>query len=99
MLTHDERRDYIRMDVNCEITYKLADSNDVKTGTCTTLSGSGISFITDQPFEPGLAMEISINPKNNLTPPMTAYIEIVRNSQRNANEYEIAAVIKSIKGN
>lgn len=99
MLTHDERRDYIRMDVNCEITYKLADSNDVKTGLCTSLSGSGIAFIAEQHFEPGLAMEVSINPKNNLTPPMTAYIEVVRSSQQANNEYVIAGVIKSIKGN
>ena len=99
MLTHDERRDYIRMDVNCEITYKLADSSDLKTGLCSTLSGSGISFIADQAFDPGLAMEVSINPKNNITPPMTAYVEVVRCSQRHGNEYEIAAIIKSIKGN
>ncbi|MGY6276114.1 PilZ domain-containing protein [Methylomonas sp. MgM2] len=99
MLTHDERRDYIRMDVDCEIIYKLADSNDAKTGKCLTLSGAGVSFVADQTFEPGLAMEITIAPKNKITPPMTAYIEVVRSSKRDADEYEIAAVIKGIKGN
>ncbi|MDD2759330.1 MAG: PilZ domain-containing protein [Methylomonas sp.] len=99
MLTHDERRDYIRMDVNCDITYKLADSTDLKTGVCTTLSGAGISFIADQAFEPGLAMEVSIIPKTSITPPMTAYIEVVRCTARDAQDYEIAATIKSIKGN
>ena len=99
MLNHDERRDYIRMDVDCEITYKLADSNDVKTGRCTSLSGAGVSFIAAEAFEPGLAMEVSIIPKHNITPPMTAYIEVVRSSKRDDNEHEIAAVIKGIKGN
>ena len=98
MLSHDERRDYIRMDVNCDITYKLANSNDVKTGTCTTLSGAGVSFIADQAFELGLAMEVSIIPKTSITPPMTAYIEVVRCTPRDDNQYEIAASIKSIKG-
>lgn len=98
MLTHDERRDYIRMDVDCDITYKLADSSLVKTGRCTTLSGAGVSFIADQSFEPGLAMEVSITPKSNITPPMTAYIEVVRSTKRDNTEYEIAATIKSIKG-
>jgi len=97
MLTHDERRDYIRMDVNCEIAYKTADSDQYKTGLCTTLSGAGVSFIADQPFELGLAMDINITPKSNITPPMAAHIEVVRCSKRNDNEYEIAAVIKSIK--
>lgn len=99
MLTHDERRDYIRMDVDCEITYKLADSNEIKTGRCLTLSGAGVSFLADRPFDPGLAMEVSICPKNNITPPMIAYIEVVRSSRRDHDAHEIAAVIKGIKGN
>ena len=44
MLNYDEKRDYIRMDVDCEITYKLADGDVVKTGKCTTLSGAGVSL-------------------------------------------------------
>lgn len=99
MLTHDEKRDYIRMDVDCEITYKLADSDEVKVGRCNTLSGAGVSFISDQPFELGRALEVSIIPKTSITPPMTAYIEVVRSVRRDGNEYEIAATIKSIKGN
>ncbi|WP_150050642.1 MULTISPECIES: PilZ domain-containing protein [Methylomonas] len=98
MLTHDERRDYIRMEVDCDILYKPANASDCKTGRCTTLSGAGVSFIADQHFEPGLAMEISVIPKTSITPPMTAFIEVVRSIKRGDNEYEIAASIKSIKG-
>lgn len=98
MLTHDEKRDYIRMEVDCDITYKLANSNDIKTGRCTTLSGAGVSFMADQTFDAGLAMEVSIIPKTAITPPMTAFIEVVRSVKREDNQYEIAAVIKSIKG-
>jgi hypothetical protein len=99
MLNYDEKRDYIRMDVDCDITYKLANSDEVKVGRCTTLSGAGVSFIAEQSFETGLAMEISIMPKNAITPPMTAFIEVVRNEKQSDGSYEIAAVIKSIKGN
>jgi hypothetical protein len=99
MLTHDEKRDYIRMDVDCDITYKPADSSELRVGKCTTLSGAGVSFLTNEPFELGLAMEVSITPKAAITPPMTAYIEVVRSVKREDNQYEIAASIKSIKGN
>lgn len=99
MLTHDEKRDYIRMDVDCDITYKLAESNVVKTGKCVTLSGAGVSFIADQIFDVGLAMEVSILPKTSITPPMTAFIEVVRSDALNDGSYQIAAIIKSIKGN
>ena len=98
MLTHDEKRDYIRMEVDCDITYKLANSENVSIGRCTTLSGAGVSFLADQPFDTGLAMEVSITPKATITPPMTAFIEVVRSSKRDNGQYEIAASIKSIKG-
>ncbi len=97
MLEYDEKRDYIRMDVDCDISYKLADSGATKTGHCTSLSGAGISFIADSSYEAGLAMEVNIIPKNASTPPMTAFIEVVRSTQQDDNSYEIAASIKSLK--
>ena len=99
MLTHHEKRDYMRMDVDCDITYKPADGDQFKTGQCTTLSGAGVSFIADQAFDVGLAMEVSIMPKTSITPPMTAFIEVVRSIKQNDGRFEIAASIKSIKGN
>jgi len=43
-------------------------------------------------------MEINVVPKNTRTPPMTAFIEIVRSTKRENDHYEIAATIKGIKG-
>jgi len=97
MLEYDEKRDYIRMDVDCEISYKLADSKNIKTGQCTSLSGAGISFIAEDAYETGLAMEVNITPKNATTPPMTAFIEIVRSTIQDNGSFEIAASIKSLK--
>lgn len=99
MLEYDEKRNYIRMNVDCELTYRLADSTDIKTGNCTSISGSGVSFIADSPFDPGKAMEVNITPKNSITPPMIAFIEVVRSTEQEDGHFEIAATIKSIKGN
>ena len=99
MLEYDEKRNYIRMNVDCALTYRLADSSELYAGTCTTISGSGVSFIADQSFEPGKAMEVNITPTNAITPPMTAFVEVVRTTKRDDGRYEIAASIKSIKGN
>lgn len=97
MLEYDEKRDYIRMDVDCDISYKLADSNETKSGHCTSLSGAGISFIADNAYDMGLAMEVNIIPKNASTPPMTAFIEVVRSTPSDDGSFEIAASIKSLK--
>lgn len=97
MLEYDEKRDYIRMDVDCEISYKLADEGDAKIGLCTSLSGAGVSFIAENAYDVGLAMEVNILPKNSVTPPMTAFIEVVRSTLQDDGSFEIAASIKSLK--
>ncbi len=97
MLEYDEKRDYIRMDIDCDITYRLADSDEVLHGRCTSISGAGISFISDNNYETGKAMEVRVLPARSVTPPMIAFIEVVRSNRLAEGNYEIAAAIKSIK--
>lgn len=98
MREFDEKRDYIRMDIDCDITYRLADSDVVYQGRGNSISGAGVSFISEHNIEPGQAVEINILPAKSLTPPMNAFIEVVRNTPLPDGTYEIAATIKSIKG-
>lgn len=97
MLGYDEKRDTIRTDVDCDITYKLADSATEKTGRCTSLSGAGISFIAEHAYDTGLAMIIKIFPQNSTTASMTAFIEVVRCVPQKNDAFEIAAAIRSLK--
>lgn len=97
MLEYDEKRDYIRMDIDCDLTYRLADSEEVHHGRCTSISGAGVSFIATTNYEAGKAMEIRVLPARSVTPPMVAFIEVVRSSRLPDDTFEIAAAIKSIK--
>lgn len=97
MLGYDEKRSYIRMEIDCEVTYKLAGSDELHHGRCSSISGAGVSFIAERVFEPGKAMEINVIPKNTVTPSMTAFVEVIRSTQQDDGSYEIAASIKSIK--
>jgi hypothetical protein len=98
MLGYDEKRNFIRMDIDCDITYKLADSDELHHGRCSSISGAGVSFIADRFFDPGKAMEINVIPKSTVTPSMTAFIEVIRSTQLEDGSYEVAGTIKSIKG-
>ncbi len=98
MLEYDEKRSYIRMEIDCDITYRLADSDEVHHGRCSSISGAGVLFISDRFFDPGKAMEINVIPKNTVTPSMTAFIEVIRSSRQDDGSYEVAGTIKSIKG-
>lgn len=99
MMEYDEKRSYVRTEVNCDIIYRLAGSSEYYRGRCTSISGASVSFTADRSFEPGKAMEINVIPHNAITPPMTAFIEVVRSTKRENDRYEIAATIQSIKGN
>ncbi len=99
MLEYNEKRDFIRMNVECEVKFKLPGQTDTQTGICTSLSGSGMSLQSDQPFAVGLALEVILAPKTAITPPMHAFVEIVRCQATDDGRYDIGAVIKTIKGN
>ncbi|WP_174483180.1 PilZ domain-containing protein [methanotrophic endosymbiont of Bathymodiolus puteoserpentis (Logatchev)] len=97
MLDHSESRAFIRMDVSCEMTYKFPDSDQSFVGTCLNLSGSGVLFTTDQALKAGAALEVTISPENSLTPPMKAYVEVIRCKDVEPGVYEVATEIKGIR--
>ena len=97
-MQYDEKRAFMRVEVNCEMRYRLVDSDEFQSAQCTSLSGSGVSFTSSKPCEEGQAAEISITPQSTLTPTLTAFVEIIRVTQSESGDYEIAATIKSIKG-
>jgi len=98
---YDEKRDFIRIDVDCEIVFKELDSDgsaaEAQIGQVANLSGRGMMFISDTEIEKNIILEVNINPKNVLTPALHANVKVVRViKQRHADGYEIGAVIKDI---
>lgn len=94
---YDEKRDYVRMNVDYDIIYKPVDSKTIQTGRCTSLSAAGMAFITKEAYAGGLAMEVKVIPQNATTPDMTAFVEVVRCRLQKAGLFEVAATIKSLK--
>lgn len=97
MLSSNEKRDFIRMQARCKMRFRVANSEHFTDATCGNISGSGILFQADVPVEAGKAAEVHVDLENRLTPPLTAYIEVIRCEQIGENHYEIAGSIKGIK--
>ena len=95
---YDEKRDFIRIDIDCEIVFKKVDSGEEeRTGHVANLSGRGMMFICDTELEKNSTLEINIKPANILTPALHANVKVVRViKQRHEEGYEIGAVIKEI---
>lgn len=93
----NEKRHHTRITVGGEIAFKMAGSSEQLRGQCKSISGSGVSFISEQAIAPGKAAEIHLY-KNSFGSPITAFIEINRCTPVAERRFEIAAAIKSIKG-
>ncbi|MCW9023684.1 MAG: PilZ domain-containing protein [Gammaproteobacteria bacterium] len=94
---YDEKRDFIRINVDCEMSYKLPDDAETKSGKVTNLSGRGMMFITEEALEFESLVEVRIIPEKNITPPLHANVRIVRVAkQRHGDGYETGAVIQEI---
>lgn len=98
MPTYDEKRDYNRMNTDCDLTYRLADKETLHKGYCTSISGAGVSFIASQAIDVGKALEIKVasSHKSNI-PPLIAFIETLRSHPCPDGRFDIAATIKGIK--
>lgn len=94
---YDEKRDYVRVDVDSELSYAQLDSPQHNTGMLKNLSGRGMMFIADHEIEKESLVDIKVVPSNNLTPPLHARVKIVRvMKQRHGEGFEIGAIIQSM---
>lgn len=98
---YDEKRDFIRIDIDCKIVFKEVDMKGVTgeelSGQVANLSGRGMMFISDIELKKDITLEVNIKPDNILTPALHANVKVVRVvKQRHADGYEIGAVIKEI---
>jgi len=97
MIPSEDKRYFSRMPTNCKLAYKPVGANSPLAGSCINLSGSGILFRSSWPMDPGKAIEVQIRPSYKITPPLTAFVEVVRCSATADSGYEIAGAIKGIR--
>ena len=94
---YDEKRDFIRVDVDCEMVFKAADSSEFENAMVSNLSGRGMMFICDRELTKDSFAEVKISPADILTPPLHADVRLVRVvKQRHGDGYEVGAVIQDI---
>jgi hypothetical protein len=99
MLLHNEKRDFIRMAVDCDLVYQVLGSSEERIGKCLNLSGSGVLFVSDTPFDDGQMIVITLKPHNKLTPAFSATVEVIRCDKRAIDHFEIGSRIVSITDN
>ncbi len=94
---YDEKRDYIRVEVDCPIVFRAEGSEEKELGKVRNLSGRGMMFIAQRELPVESRLEVLVKPENDITPPLHARVRVVRVAKpRRGDGFEIGAVIQEM---
>ena len=90
---YSEKRNFFRMNLECNAQYTINGSGDTKAGIVSDLSGDGISIMADESINPGTEVKVSIKPDNDVTPSLEVVMEVIRCEQQENDNYLLAGNI------
>ena len=96
MIDYAEKRDFLRMPIDCELSFTQSGSESLHVGNVINLSHKGILFTSTEKFDEGAELEITLTPSNSATPPMQASV-VVSRVKHNDEVYEIACEIADFR--
>lgn len=97
MIDYSEKRDFLRMDMDCSIEYQVEGEADSYTGQMKNLSATGIQFTCGHGMAPGSQIAVTVTPLKDITPPMSADVTVARcDPQGDGTEYLVAGQITRI---
>jgi len=92
---YSEKRDYIRMFVNAEISFTLNGKSESFSGKSIDLSGKGVAFETSCELKPGDVLDLVLTAEEAKVAPLELKIEVVRVERRQKDLFFIAAETQS----
>ncbi|HHJ14427.1 MAG TPA: PilZ domain-containing protein [Gammaproteobacteria bacterium] len=95
---YEEKRDFIRVPVQCEVQLEALDSGRRFTAEGRNLSGNGVLFLTDEPLVPGQRLNLHIEATEVLVSVLDATIEVVRiEAVPGEDRFAVGGAIRSIE--
>lgn len=80
MISHDDKRSFLRMMVNADLELRVADSPASHTidAVCRDLSSTGMAAEVAEPVEISTVMEAKLDSNNPSIPPFRATVKVMR---------------------
>lgn len=96
---YDEKRDFMRMAVDCEVRFRRVGNEREFSGQVVNLSGRGLLFQSGEALTAGERLELSVEPPaGGSAPPLQASGEVVRvTAVEPGPRYEIAVVLRDVR--
>ena len=95
MVNYDEKRDFLRMPIDCSLVFNVVNDDRRHNAKVVNLSSKGILFTSRQRLEAGSLLNIVLTASHSDTPPMHATVEVARVTS-NRVLYEVACEIREI---
>jgi len=94
---YDEKRDSIRVEVDCSIRFKPEGTRQEEIGQLANLSGRGMMFIAANEIPVDTELEVRVDAEDQVAAPLHAMVRVVRLAkQRRGEGYEIGAIITGV---
>jgi c-di-GMP-binding flagellar brake protein YcgR len=94
--TWDEKRDFIRMKVDTEVTITVEESSQKLTGYCRDLSGTGMLLEVREAVPEGKTCRTSLNSPSEAFPSLDATIKVIRCTRLDDERYQLGTEIIQI---
>ena len=94
--TYDEKRDFIRMKVDTEITLSLDNNDQNVKGVCRDLSGTGMLIEVTEKVSEGITCSTTLPSSNEAFPALDASIKIIRCTEISEGKYQLGTEILAI---
>jgi hypothetical protein len=94
--TYDEKRDFIRMKIDTEITLSLDKNNKHVKGICRDLSGTGMLIEVAEEVSEGSTCKTTLPSNNEAFPALDASITIIRCTEIEEGKYQLGTEILEI---
>lgn len=95
---YDEKRDFIRMTVECDLTLRDEAGGRQYQGRCVNLSSTGAMVVLDAAPAMGQRLALHIAPRLALVPALDALVEVVRVLPADDGGYEVGMRILEMHG-
>lgn len=93
----DEKREFFRMGVECDMTFQIGGSKEIHSGIARNMSSAGLLIATDIEVPAGSLLYVKVQPEKSFVPPFEAIVEVLRVERSAAGIYELGATVRQAK--
>ena len=94
MINDNEKRNFPRMPIDCDLRYSVVGDNHDFEGKVINLSDKGVLFTTKQKLKVGSLLTLVLTANQAKTPPMHATVKVTRVLNQRV-QYEVACIIRT----